>query len=73
MPKKYEVMLPPDHIDGLRLVIGMTVYEFTGYDYGLAKDDTWLFREEFRSFTLDPGGKGPSFTMPMRCVREIKS
>jgi hypothetical protein len=43
---------------------GTEVYLYTGYDYGLARDD-FLYTGEFHDVvTTDPNGEGPFFTVP---------
>jgi hypothetical protein len=49
---------------------GTTVYEYLGYDYGLASDDTRMTRIEHVSVTLEPNVT-PSFTVPRRDLAPI--
>ncbi len=51
---------------------GDTVYELAAYDYGLANDDTRYTGIAHISVTLKPDGDYPSFTVPVRDLREIK-
>lgn len=51
---------------------GDTVYACHKYDYGCANDDTRHTGVEHRSFTLDPTGDYPFFTVPMTDLEEIK-
>lgn len=51
-----------------KAVAGSVIYASQHYDYGLASEDTAVTGIEHRSFTLDPEGGYPFFTMPMRDV-----
>lgn len=48
---------------------GEAVYKFTGYDYGLSKDDTLYFDEAHISVTKDPTGEGYFFTVPVSYLK----
>lgn len=50
---------------------GTTVYECSVHDYGLARDDANLTGIEHKSVTLDPNGGWPTFSVPVRILREI--
>lgn len=52
-----------------RAKAGTTIYKCTRPDYGVASDDTRVTGIEHVSFTLDPDGGYPFFTMPLRDVQ----
>lgn len=54
-----------------RATAGTVVYACLYPDYGCASDDTAIFGIEHRSFTLDPAGGYPFFTMPIADVERI--
>jgi hypothetical protein len=51
--------------------VGDTVYPVKGYDYGLARDDTYATGEEYISVTLDQNGDYPYFTVPVRLIESV--
>ena len=50
---------------------GTVVYEFTGYDYGLARDDTRFSGIRHISVTLNENGERPCFTIPFYDLEEF--
>lgn len=52
--------------------VGDTVYDYISHDYGLASDDTRFTGIEHTSVTSNADGSGPSFTIPVHHLREIK-
>lgn len=52
---------------------GTIVYEFIGYDYGLARDDTHYCNEEHICVSEDSNTKNGCtfFTAPVRILREL--
>lgn len=66
MVRKYRVL--KDSKREPKAVAGMIIYDSFNYDYGCANDDTRLTGVEHKSFTLDPKGGYPFFTMPARDV-----
>lgn len=73
-PKKFEALEVPVNsgAHGVGIKQGAIIYDCSLHDYGCANDDTRAFREHYASFTLDPEGNYPFFTLPTRCVKEIK-
>lgn len=51
-----------------KAVAGSIIYAYIGCDYGCSSDDTRIFGREYDSFTLDPEGGPPFFTMPVEDV-----
>lgn len=51
---------------------GALVYEVLDGDFGMADEDTVLTGRPHVSVTLDPDGKGPTFTMPVRHLRVVR-
>lgn len=47
---------------------GTIIYHATGYDYGMASDDTRMTGVEHTSMTLEPSGDYPTFTVPYRDI-----
>lgn len=58
--------------DGLGGKAGTVCYKLSGYDYGLASDDTRMTGIEHVSMTLDPNGGYPSFTVPLEDLEEFQ-
>lgn len=52
---------------------GVTIYQFAGYDYGLAADDTRAFGEPHVSVTLNQDGSIPSFTVPEKDIKAVEN
>jgi hypothetical protein len=50
---------------------GAIIYDCHYCDYGLASDDTRMTGIEHESFTFDPEGGYPFFTMPVRDVEPL--
>lgn len=48
---------------------GTRCYLFTGCDYGALSEDEHLTGVPHAVVTLDPGGKGPCFTVPITLIR----
>jgi hypothetical protein len=57
--------------DRLGVLAGNTVYEFTGYDYGLVSDDESFTGEEHLAVTTNEDGSGPFITAPIEILEEI--
>lgn len=55
---------------GTTIPAGSTVYQYTGYDYGLAKDDTQITGWQHMSVTLNRDGSTPFFTIPVKDLDE---
>lgn len=53
--------------------VGTICYDFNGYDYGLAREDSYYLGVTHISVTLDPEGKDyPFFTVPSDHLEIIK-
>ena len=65
---KYECIIPNDDP---KLDAGETVYEFTGNDYGIVRDDEAILKEPCIAITRDESGSNPFIVVPKRCVKEI--
>jgi hypothetical protein len=50
---------------------GDVVYEQTGYDYGLANDDTRYTGIPHQTVTYNPDGSYPGSTIPTSALEEI--
>lgn len=50
---------------------GTVVYEYTGYDYGLCRDDEQATGEEHIVVTENKNGDTPFFTVPISQIIEI--
>lgn len=70
MVRKYEVL--KDSVLERKAKVGTVVYDYHGYDYGCANDDTRMTGVEHQTMTLDPEGGGPFFTMPCRDLKLIE-
>lgn len=68
--RKYKVL--KDSKIEPKATVGTTIYDCRSHDYGLASGDTRMTGIEHASFTLDPDGDYPFFTMPVSDVKEIK-
>lgn len=55
---------------GSTIPSGSTVYQYTGYDYGLSLDDTNAFGTPHISVTFNSDGSVPFFTIPQEYVVE---
>lgn len=69
MPQAYRVK--SDSKLQPKATAGSTVYRFSGYDYGLASDDTRMTGVEHVSVTLDSAGGAPSFTIPRNDIEPL--
>ena len=47
---------------------GTRVYEWAGYDYGLACEDSYFFKEPHVSVTINQDQAHPFFTVPVRLL-----
>jgi hypothetical protein len=69
-PTKYRV-LKQSKIEK-RAKPGTTIYACLRHDYGVARLDTRMLGIKHASFTLDPNGNYPFFTMPLGDVELIE-
>ena len=71
--KAYRVLSVPERSGAAKAGVHVdeTVYEFSGHDYGCSRDDTMYLGEEYRSYTRDPEGGAPFFTLPVSAVEEL--
>lgn len=72
MPQKYKLLKDREIRGELCAKAGTTVYEVTGYDYGLARDDSVYSGIPHISVTLDATGGYPSFTVPTCDLEKIE-
>jgi hypothetical protein len=63
VPQAYKIL--KDSTLNKEAVAGTVVYSCSGYDYGLARDDTAITGIEHASVTLKRSGGYPSFTIPL--------
>jgi hypothetical protein len=66
MPTCYRLKIPYNNLPA-----GTLVYSYKYWDYGLAKDDTYLTGVEHISVTLKPDGTYPSFTIPIQDLHTL--
>lgn len=52
-------------------LIGETVYDYAGWDYGCANDDTRYTGVKHVTVTKDPNGGTPFFTIPERDLEPV--
>ncbi len=67
--KKYIAI---EYNKGTNLTLDEFLYEFLGFDYGSAHNDTSALGEPCVSLTREPDGDYPFLTVPLRCVKEIQ-
>jgi hypothetical protein len=48
-----------------------TVYEFMGFDYGRAYQDSRLLETPCIAVTREPDGDGPFLVVPLNCLEEL--
>ena len=58
-------------VDRFEYKAGTIVYEYNGYDYGLARDDIIVTGVYHVNMTTDPSGGTPFFTVPLDDVEQL--
>ena len=66
MRKKYIVLR-----DVERARKDQILYQYTGYDYGLANDDTRAFNEQYVTVCFSEDGANPFITVPANSLKEV--
>lgn len=51
-----------------RVALTDIVFEYTGDDHGIAKEDTFTYEIPFKALTKNRDGSGPFFTVPEACI-----
>ena len=59
------------YFNNTNLRIDETVYEFMGFDYGCAYQDSRLLETPCIAVTREPDGDGPFLVVPLYCLKEI--